>query len=905
MAYPATLDALPTTSKNEDLSKNTHPKLHNDVNDAINRLEEVLGLEPQGGSGTVGERIAAVEQSITAIDLVPENYGAKGDGVTDDTEAFEKCSKAIKAAHSGKGGTMFLRAVTYILDNFIWENKITIEGSGQQATTLKAKAGSTNPVIRIGAGKVEGGWRNLQVASNGNAGQHGFQLHAVENETGGGVWNSDFTNVQVGSFSGCQMWFQGGAIGAGEPHQNVTFHNVYLRRPDTGTGATTSRGFKATGQCAKFYFDTDCVIQGITNLGEGKAVGTNIELSREFLQTTTLSAEAAAGQKKVKLTSVAGLEANKLVSIGEGAFNELCEIESIAGSEVTMKANLEFTHANGDTFYALSGTVGAPATKAPVFFLFDGATIQNADLEALVDSAQWVIFKACDAENQARVMKVRHEGFQVHFQGNVSGATEGTALGSGTLTPGSKIITGANAGWVNGDKINGRGIPAGTTVESGGGGAEIHITNNVEETTGGETAMTGVPLVKGGEGKGYIADYGAGCQGSVSYFPNGGIDNAVICHGEHGVRVKELARKSATTFQNTTGITRSMGTAEVLNLGGALAASLTNATNSIKFISGTHATGERIRITATVAATKFITGGNITLPGGVNLTLAAGETVNLEKTDAGPTTWIVIGVQRTSTAVPTAPTIVTATNAALAVPAGAGHALVTVVGGGAGGGGGGADAKESPVNTQVGGGGGGSGQSVTKLISLAEAATLNVTIGAAGIGGAGGAASSNNEGHAGEEGKAANTDTTVAGTGFTTVTARGGSGGKAGAAKSAATVNAGVYGGRATGGQTSTNWMAGGGGAAASASGGGGGSAIGASGRGGGAGGPANGANGGSAGAEGTISSKTGTTEGGTPGNAPENSGQGGDGGGGGAPQGKGGSGGNGGSGVVIISWLP
>jgi hypothetical protein len=225
---------------------------------------------------------------------------------------------------------------------------------------------------------------------------------------------------------------------------------------------------------------------------------------------------------------------------------------------------------------------------------------------------------------------------------------------------------------------------------------------------------------------------------------------------------------------------------------------------------------------------------------------------------------------------------------------------LTVAGGGGGGGGGGASAKEGGNATQVGGGGGGTGQVVTKVQAVAANTTLTVDeIGAGGKPGKGGAASTNTEGHAGE---AAGTGgaSKLKGAGVS-ITATGGKGGAGALANSATNVNGGAYGaqGGLTGGVTTApvGW----GGVANSATGFAGGQAMGVVPRAGGGGAPASATEGGSAGSSGSLSTKTGTKNGGHPEAAPANTGQGGDGGGGGAPAGEGGEGGEGASGFVLI----
>src|ERR1700735_4007836 len=81
--------------------------------------------EAQLPNSVVSSSAVGFPPSVIWLDTTPEYYGAKGDGVTNDTAAFQACAEAIKGLG---GGTMRLSAKTYIVDGYEWLRAISHEG---------------------------------------------------------------------------------------------------------------------------------------------------------------------------------------------------------------------------------------------------------------------------------------------------------------------------------------------------------------------------------------------------------------------------------------------------------------------------------------------------------------------------------------------------------------------------------------------------------------------------------------------------------------------------------------------------------------------------------------------------------------------------------------------------------
>ena len=70
-SYPSGLDALQRVAAGDSMQSTSHSGLHNSQSDAIEAIQTVLGLSPQGGSATVGARCAALESGKASLNSSP------------------------------------------------------------------------------------------------------------------------------------------------------------------------------------------------------------------------------------------------------------------------------------------------------------------------------------------------------------------------------------------------------------------------------------------------------------------------------------------------------------------------------------------------------------------------------------------------------------------------------------------------------------------------------------------------------------------------------------------------------------------------------------------------------------------------------------------------------------------
>ncbi len=168
--FPIALDNLATNKANATPTANDHAEHHNDLADAINKVEAELGTNPSGVSTTVAAAITSIRESLLSVEsssprrFSVRSYGALANSIADDRQAFQSCLDAIVASTGSGWYEMFIPdpipGSYYRIGDEI--NGSALEGSGkrlrilgQGETEIRADfAGAGKALFRfVGAGR--------------------------------------------------------------------------------------------------------------------------------------------------------------------------------------------------------------------------------------------------------------------------------------------------------------------------------------------------------------------------------------------------------------------------------------------------------------------------------------------------------------------------------------------------------------------------------------------------------------------------------------------------------------------------------------------------------------------------------------------------------------------------------
>lgn len=216
----------------------------------------------QSGTGATARTVQSKLRDTVSV----KDFGAVGDGVADDTAAFNLAVSAVS-----RGGKVLVPQGTYILSDFTPAKEIMLVGSGIDATTLKAKSGA-NYVVVVAAlmyAKIA----DLRIDGNSKA-SGGLKIVGGTNPTTSSTTTQGFFAESV-FFQNCSV---GTYIGTASPDQADKGMFIRCRWADNTTGFWADT---ANSQCQTIMggsFDTHTTAVRLSG-GSVIATGINIQVA--------------------------------------------------------------------------------------------------------------------------------------------------------------------------------------------------------------------------------------------------------------------------------------------------------------------------------------------------------------------------------------------------------------------------------------------------------------------------------------------------------------------------------------------------------------------------------------------------------------------------------------------------
>ena len=217
---------------------------------------------------TLNEKInglsSQLEHKAKKTYIYVEDFGAKGDGVTDDTVSFQN---AIDYA-SVNNKTICLLNKTYALTGFTFKANISIISN--EYATLQILASNNESFIKFDSGAItnlnySSCLKNVFISCNSNnISQKIIDVTAMKSSNGGGgLWHFTFENVRIQTVSNNQIgiYFKADdtSQGVDVANQYINFKNVNIYK-----SSDTSCCLKIIGQIGQTKFDS-CEINGINS----------------------------------------------------------------------------------------------------------------------------------------------------------------------------------------------------------------------------------------------------------------------------------------------------------------------------------------------------------------------------------------------------------------------------------------------------------------------------------------------------------------------------------------------------------------------------------------------------------------------------------------------------------------
>jgi hypothetical protein len=281
--FPTNIYTKTTVTSTTPASTPSHAGQHNAISDEIVAIETTLGVLPQGTSANVGSRISSVESSIVSIlssintlqsgkapatGILPSaitgtaltsintgivsvmDYGAVGDGTTDDTTAIQNAINACPA-----GGIVRLPAKTFrVTAPIVLLPTITLEGThGNRIFYNSSPVGTPQPSMIKAASTFSGS----------------AIIRMLDKEEGGYTYESTgqrITNLTIDGSAIASGTIRG--IYATGNVREVIIHNVAVQFvPHNGIAAGTYTRTDSSVQKPYSWYVTETIARSCGNFG--------------------------------------------------------------------------------------------------------------------------------------------------------------------------------------------------------------------------------------------------------------------------------------------------------------------------------------------------------------------------------------------------------------------------------------------------------------------------------------------------------------------------------------------------------------------------------------------------------------------------------------------------------------
>ena len=171
---------------------------------------------------------------ITGAMINVLDYGAKGDGTTDDTTAIQA---AITAATGNGQSTLYIPTGTYIVKSQLNVSQCSVMGDGVYASKIKAGSGYTGTnLMYVGSLSQNLVYQDFQL--DGNSGTASVKGLLVE----GNVLHCRFSTIKISNCTDIALYIKGGDSGTTRPSVNTFIDLRIIDNSSHGLYVTEGRG---------------------------------------------------------------------------------------------------------------------------------------------------------------------------------------------------------------------------------------------------------------------------------------------------------------------------------------------------------------------------------------------------------------------------------------------------------------------------------------------------------------------------------------------------------------------------------------------------------------------------------------------------------------------------------------